>query len=124
MSEGSLGVGSMAEKGEPEDGETFPVRVAARITGLKPELIRAWETRYGAVRPSRSAGGSRRYSNEDLRRLRLLRDVVAAGHRIGGIAPLSLTELHEAATSQAVARHTGGGGGGVGAPSPQALCAA
>jgi DNA-binding transcriptional MerR regulator len=95
MSEGSLGVGSMAEKGEPEDGETFPVRVAARITGLKPELIRAWETRYGAVRPSRSAGGSRRYSNEDLRRLRLLRDVVAAGHRIGGIAPLSLTELHE-----------------------------
>lgn len=87
-------------KGEPAVGETFPVRVAARITGLKPELIRAWETRYGAVTPSRSAGGSRRYSYEDLRRLRLLRDVVAAGHRIGGVALLSIAELGALIPSQ------------------------
>jgi DNA-binding transcriptional MerR regulator len=75
------------------DAVTYPVRVAAGMTGLKPELIRAWETRYGAVQPSRTEGGSRRYSDEDLHRLRLLRDVVDAGHRIGRIAHLSLDEL-------------------------------
>jgi DNA-binding transcriptional MerR regulator/methylmalonyl-CoA mutase cobalamin-binding subunit len=83
----------MTKGEESKEDVTFPVRVAARMTGLKPELIRAWETRYGAIRPSRSAGGSRRYSDEDIRRLRLLRDVVDAGHRIGGVARLNLAEL-------------------------------
>jgi DNA-binding transcriptional MerR regulator/methylmalonyl-CoA mutase cobalamin-binding subunit len=73
--------------------QTYPVRVAASMTGLKPELIRAWETRYNAVQPDRTEGGSRRYSDEDLSRLRLLRDVVDAGHRIGSIAQLSLEDL-------------------------------
>lgn len=75
------------------DAVTYPVRVAASMTGLKPELIRAWETRYDAVQPDRTEGGSRRYSDEDLHRLRLLRDVVDAGHRIGRIAHLSPEEL-------------------------------
>lgn len=79
----------------PIDSLTYPVRVASRMTGLKPETIRAWESRYGAVKPLRSAGGSRRYSDADVARLCLLRDVVAAGHRIGGIAGLDGSELRE-----------------------------
>ena len=79
------------EKGA--DATTYPVRVAASMTGLKPELIRAWETRYDAVHPVRTSGGSRRYSGEDLHRLMLLRDVVDAGYRIGKIAQLSLEDL-------------------------------
>ena len=78
-----------------KDTSGYPVRVAARMTGLKPELLRAWETRYRAVIPTRTAGGSRRYSGEDLDRLMLLRDVVEAGHRIGSVAHLSLIELQE-----------------------------
>lgn len=85
----------MTIREESSDQATFPIRVAARMTGLKPELIRAWESRYGAVRPTRSAGGSRRYTKADLRRLSRLRDVVAAGHRIGGVARLDLAELHD-----------------------------
>jgi DNA-binding transcriptional MerR regulator len=73
------------EREEPAD---FPLRVATRVTGLKPELLRAWETRHGAIHPRRTPGGSRRYSARDLDRLRLLRDVVAAGHRIGRVARL------------------------------------
>jgi len=76
-----------------EDAVTYPVRVVASMTGLKPELIRAWETRYDAVQPVRTEGGSRRYSGADLHRLMLLRDVVDAGHRIGKIAHLSLEDL-------------------------------
>lgn len=78
---------------EIEDEPTYPVRVVARMTGLKPELIRAWESRYGAVHPIRTPGGSRRYSASDLRRLRLLREAVDAGHRIGQVARLSAAEL-------------------------------
>jgi len=75
----------------PEDG--FPLRVATRITGLKPELIRAWESRHAAIRPTRTSGGARRYSSADLERLRLLRDVVGMGRRIGSVARLSDAEL-------------------------------
>lgn len=78
-----------------EADPTYPVRVVARMTGMKPELIRAWESRYGAVRPGRTTGGSRRYSDSDLGRLRLLREAVEAGHRIGRIARLSSAELRQ-----------------------------
>jgi len=73
--------------------KTFPMRVAARLTGVAAERIRAWETRYGAIRPARTGGGSRLYSEADLDRLRLLRRVVEAGHRIGDVARLDLAAL-------------------------------
>ena len=78
-----------------KDISGYPVRVAARMTGLKPELLRAWETRYRAVAPKRTPGGSRLYSEQDLDRLMLLRDVVESGHRIGSVAHLSPADLQE-----------------------------
>jgi DNA-binding transcriptional MerR regulator len=45
----------------------------SRRVGVSPELLRAWETRYGLLRPSRSAGGFRLYSDEDEARVRLMR---------------------------------------------------
>ena len=72
---------------------TYPVRSAARLTGLSPEVLRAWERRYGAVEPLRTAGGTRRYRASDLERLRLLKAAVVAGHRIGNLAELSNPEL-------------------------------
>lgn len=41
-----------------------PVRVVAQRTGLTPDLLRAREKRYGAVRPVRSVGGQRHYTDE------------------------------------------------------------
>ncbi len=78
---------------EAVEALTYPVRVAVRITGLKPEVLRAWEARYQAISPLRTKGGSRRYSVADLDRLKLLRDVVDSGHRIGRVANLSLADL-------------------------------
>ncbi len=75
------------------DEASYSIRVAARITGVAPERIRAWEARYGAIRPARSSGGTRRYSVADLDRLQLLRQVVEAGHRIGSVARLDLSQL-------------------------------
>mgnify|MGYP001110996093 CR=1 FL=1 len=44
----------------------------SRRSGVSPELLRAWERRYGVLRPSRSPGGLRLYSEADLERLRLI----------------------------------------------------
>ncbi|MCH2169953.1 MerR family transcriptional regulator [Myxococcota bacterium] len=76
---------------------TYPLGITARLTGLSPELLRAWERRYAAVEPLRTPGGTRRYRARDLERLRLLKAAVVAGKRIGQIAHLDLEQLRHAA---------------------------
>ncbi len=46
---------------------------------MSPELLRAWETRYELLRPDRTAGGLRLFSEEDERRVRLMRKHIAGG---------------------------------------------
>lgn len=70
-----------------------PIRVVAERTGLSQEVLRVWERRYDAVRPTRSEGGQRLYTDEDVNRLRLLRRVTHAGRSIGSVARLPLAEL-------------------------------
>jgi MerR family transcriptional regulator, light-induced transcriptional regulator len=67
----------------------YPVKLVARRTGLTPHVLRAWEKRYAAVRPTRSASGQRVYSDEDVRRLKLLSQVTKQGHSIGSVATLN-----------------------------------
>lgn len=73
----------------------YPMRVVVRRTGLNPSLLRAWERRYGAVDPGRSDGGQRLYSEDDIRKLSLLREAVDAGHNISQVAELPLQGLRE-----------------------------
>lgn len=70
-----------------------PIGVVARRTGLKPDLIRAWERRYGAVAPGRTETRRRFYSDADIERLLLLRRVVHTGRGISQVAGLSNPEL-------------------------------
>lgn len=63
---------------EPELGY-LRIGALARRTGVSPELLRAWEHRYDLVRPSRSAGGFRLYSDEDERRVRLTKALIDGG---------------------------------------------
>lgn len=77
----------------PPSKEKHPIRVVARRTGLSPDVIRAWERRYGAVSPSRTSTSRRLYSDEDVERLLLLAQVTAAGRRIGDVARLSPAKL-------------------------------
>jgi DNA-binding transcriptional MerR regulator/methylmalonyl-CoA mutase cobalamin-binding subunit len=74
-------------------GDALPVRTVARLTGLTPDLIRAWERRYAAVAPRRGPRGARLYSASDVARLRLLQRVVAGGRAIGDVAKLGTAEL-------------------------------
>jgi MerR family transcriptional regulator, light-induced transcriptional regulator len=64
----------------------------ARRTGTSPELLRAWEQRYELLRPSRSAGGFRLYSDEDLDRVVRTKELIAEGLSAGEAARRALTE--------------------------------
>jgi MerR family transcriptional regulator, light-induced transcriptional regulator len=71
----------------------YPLRAVIRRTGLSADVIRAWERRYGAVRPGRSEGGQRLYTEDDVIRLGLLQRATADGHSIGEIATLDGSAL-------------------------------
>jgi MerR family transcriptional regulator, light-induced transcriptional regulator len=51
----------------------------ARRTGASPELLRAWERRYGLLRPTRSQGGFRLYTADDEERIRRMKEHLARG---------------------------------------------
>jgi DNA-binding transcriptional MerR regulator/methylmalonyl-CoA mutase cobalamin-binding subunit len=71
----------------------FPIQIVADRTGLSAHAIRAWERRYGAINPARSAGRHRMYSEEDVLRLNLLAEACRTGRQIRMLAKLSNDEL-------------------------------
>ncbi len=62
-----------------DGGGRLRIGELSRRVGVSPELLRAWESRYGLVRPQRTEGGLRLYSEDDERRVRLMKDQMAAG---------------------------------------------
>jgi MerR family transcriptional regulator, light-induced transcriptional regulator len=64
----------------------------SRRSGVSPELLRAWERRYGLLRPVRSPGGLRLYSDDDLRRVQLMRRHLAEGLAAAEAAALAASE--------------------------------
>lgn len=69
-----------------------PIRVVAQRSGLTPATIRAWERRYDAVSPSRSEGGQRLYSDDDVEHLRTLKALTDGGRGISTVADLPPAE--------------------------------
>ncbi len=53
----------------PQD-ELFPIREVARLTGINPVTLRAWERRYGLIQPTRTESGHRLYSMHDVEAVR------------------------------------------------------
>jgi len=97
--------------GERSRCKRHPIRVVARRTGLSRDLLRAWEVRYAAVQPERTAGGQRLYSDDDIERLRLIQQALEAGRRIGQLATLPTEELAQlVGEDQRAARDAPGGG--------------
>ncbi len=46
--------------------DSFPIRVLSEKTGVAPTTLRAWERRYGLLKPQRTPKGHRLYSHEDV----------------------------------------------------------
>jgi len=77
------------------DGLRYPIKLAARESGLSEYVVRIWEQRYGAVEPDRTDTNRRLYTPEQVDRLRLLRELTRAGHPISRVAKLPTEELRE-----------------------------
>lgn len=78
-----------------ENTTRHPIQVVSRRTGISQDVIRVWERRYHAVTPERSPTNRRLYTDEDVRRLRLLKRATTGGRRIGDVAGLPTDELEQ-----------------------------
>lgn len=63
----------------------YAISVAAELTGAGVQNLRAYE-RHGLVDPERTGGGTRRYSEEDLERVRRILDLLDGGLNLAGVA--------------------------------------
>lgn len=73
-----------AERDRPTTTPVYVISVAAELAGVHPQTLRVYE-RKGLLDPSRTTGGSRRFSERDLARLRHIQDLTAAGLNLEGV---------------------------------------
>jgi MerR family transcriptional regulator/heat shock protein HspR len=60
------------------------ISVAAELAGMHPQTLRIYE-RKGLLEPARTKGGNRRYSDDDIERLRRISELAADGMNLAGI---------------------------------------
>ena len=70
----------------PTDGSraVYVISVAAELAGVHPQTLRNYE-RSGLLDPTRTAGGSRRFSEHDLDRLRRIQQLTSEGLNLQGV---------------------------------------
>jgi MerR family transcriptional regulator, heat shock protein HspR len=80
------------------EAAVYVISVAAELSGLHPQTLRAYE-RVGLIMPGRTPGGGRRYSHRDIERLRAIAELTSAGVGVEGVRRLldldnQVTALH------------------------------
>lgn len=74
----------MTDAVDPNRG-VYGISVAAEISGLGVQTLRLYESR-GLIEPQRTRGGTRRYSNDDIDRLREISGLLDQGLNLAGVA--------------------------------------
>lgn len=77
----------------------YNIGVVVRRTNIHPETLRVWERRYELIVPDRSDTGRRLYSEGDIRKLQLVKQLTELGHGVSSLAKLSSDELLERLTA-------------------------
>jgi MerR family transcriptional regulator/heat shock protein HspR len=67
-----------------DDRAVYIISVAAELAGVHPQTLRIYE-RKGLLRPARTAGNTRRYSDRDIARLRMIQDLTQRGINLAGV---------------------------------------
>ena len=68
--------------------ELYPIREVARLTGVNPVTLRAWERRYGLIQPTRTESGHRLYSQSDIETVRSILDWIERGVAVSKIGKI------------------------------------
>lgn len=92
----TVGSGEAVASTPAADRGVYGITTAAELSGAASQSLRLWE-RHGLVTPSRTNGGTRRYSTDDLERIQRITALVAAGVNIAGIARILELEDDNAA---------------------------
>ncbi|GAB2691346.1 MerR family transcriptional regulator [Thalassiella azotivora] len=71
--------------GRDDDAAVYGIGVAAELAGTGVQNLRAYERR-GLLDPQRTAGGTRRYSENDVVRVRRITVLLAEGLNLAGVA--------------------------------------
>lgn len=66
--------------------ERFPIRTVSELTGVNSVTLRAWERRYGLIKPLRTPKGHRLYTRDDIQLIQGILDRLSTGTSIGQIA--------------------------------------
>ncbi len=70
----------------PIDLPIYPIRTVAHLAGVDARRIRAWETQYGLLRPARTKGGHRLFSQRDVELIRRIKRLIdEEGLRLQGV---------------------------------------
>lgn len=77
--------------------DLVPIRDVARLTGVNPVTLRAWERRYGLIQPTRTESGHRLYSASDISAIRSILGWIARGVPVGKVGKiLARTQVNQA----------------------------
>ena len=68
--------------------EKLPIRTIAALTGVNPITLRAWERRYGLIRPARTSKGHRLYTHDHVEQIRRVLALVERGVPISRVREL------------------------------------
>ena len=66
--------------------EQYPIRVVSELTGVNAVTLRAWERRYGLIKPLRTPKGHRLYTQKDVELINSILDSLSRGMSISQIA--------------------------------------
>jgi DNA-binding transcriptional MerR regulator len=67
-------------------GGLYPISAVSELTGVNAVTLRAWERRYGLIRPERTPKGHRLYSQSDIDKIQLILDELGKGIAISRVA--------------------------------------
>jgi DNA-binding transcriptional MerR regulator len=69
----------------------YAISVASELTGVDPQMLRIYESR-GLLTPARTGGGTRRYSDRDIKRIERITMYLEAGLNLAGIERVFILE--------------------------------
>lgn len=87
------------------DRAVYVISVAAELAGIHPQTLRIYDRR-GLVQPARTGGGSRRYSDADIEKLRRVHELTSEGMNLDGVERVLALEAEVARLRAQLARLT------------------